>query len=46
RHEYDANGNRLKTIDPRDGESVYTYDKLNRLISVTDRPYRSIPCSP
>jgi len=33
--EYDLNGNPIKRISP-DGTTTYTYDALNRLISITD----------
>ncbi|GEM_PF-2480462 len=33
---YDLNNNRTSVIDPRDNETTFTYDKLNRLIQVTN----------
>lgn len=32
---YDLNNNRTSVTDPRNNETVYTYDKLNRLVQIT-----------
>jgi len=33
--DYDLNNNRTSVTDPRNNETIYTYDKLNRLIQIT-----------